>query len=207
MPDEYANTVVANLEAFEQASRERVVQNLEQKQSGARRKVEHREADVAEAERNLRVARAHLVECDNLLEMAIAVATPEAREAYVRGKVDREFHRAVAAETPEQKRRAEYATQLYQEQCANMTTPMMIERAMEVEGFESERLVCKAVNCLIAFTIADPAEICENTLDILDPGWRVEPTGDDLVDKVTERVSRWPDWKKRAARKGLLSED
>jgi len=30
----------------------------------------------------------------------------------------------------------------------------------------------KAVNCLVCYPIADPVEICENTLDILLPGWR-----------------------------------
>jgi len=30
----------------------------------------------------------------------------------------------------------------------------------------------KAVSCLVCLPIADPVEVCENTLDILMPGWR-----------------------------------
>ena len=29
-----------------------------------------------------------------------------------------------------------------------------------------------AVNCLVAYRIADPTEVCESALDILDPGWK-----------------------------------
>lgn len=34
----------------------------------------------------------------------------------------------------------------------------------------------KAVGCLVCLPIADPVEVCENTLDILLPGWREADT-------------------------------
>lgn len=35
-----------------------------------------------------------------------------------------------------------------------------------------ERRLQRAVNCLVAYSIADPTEVCESTLDILAPEWR-----------------------------------
>ena len=37
---------------------------------------------------------------------------------------------------------------------------------------ELKAQIDKAVGCLVCFPIADPVEVFENTLDILDPGWR-----------------------------------
>lgn len=52
---------------------------------------------------------------------------------------------------------------------------------------DAQRKIKRAVNCLVCYAIADPVEIIENTLDILDPAWRKKedaegqgPTGEDL---------------------------
>lgn len=46
-----------------------------------------------------------------------------------------------------------------------------VEKA-EAQLAERERQIDRAVACLVCFPIADPSEVWENTMDILDPGWR-----------------------------------
>lgn len=42
---------------------------------------------------------------------------------------------------------------------------------------EAQQKIERAVNCLVCYAIADPVEVIENTLDILDPGWRKKDDG------------------------------
>lgn len=59
--------------------------------------------------------------------------------------------------------------------------------AAPLTAAELQARIDKAVSCLVCFPIADPAEVCENTLDILDPGWRT-PNGQPRESVETDRT-------------------
>jgi len=49
--------------------------------------------------------------------------------------------------------------------------------ALAAQRDEARRRIERAINCLICYPINDSVEIIENTLDILDPGWRKKEDG------------------------------